>query len=220
MDFIGPKFSFELEDSNHFQSVQGGLLTTLVGMVAFVIWFLFSKEIYERKTPNVSNAIETVPDSVVYFNEFPLIFFLSSPTTGKKIKNYRDYFDTSIFGITMNPAWVVTADSSTYDFAFCDSSKFKKYKNLVEDVLTKDTKDTFLCMNFDNKAQFSNAFFALNSTNMNLWLRKCDKNQRKCADDLDVVLKDILVWMYYIDSSVDTSNFLNPVSTSLSLITV
>ena len=219
VDFIGPKFSVESDDSQNFTSIQGGILTLIIILVTVGLGFMFGKEIYERKKPNVSNSVESVNESVVYLNEFPLLFFLASPTTGKIIPNYRDYFDTKIFAVTMSAEGKVTFDYKN-DFEYCQANKFKKFKNLVENILNKTDPNTHICVNFDEKVHFSNAFFALNSTNINLGLKKCDKSLRKCADDLDVVLKDILVSMYYIDSTLDTTNFLKPVETFLNLITV
>lgn len=209
IDFIGPQFSLQNNDSQRFQSVQGSCWSIFTILIMVIAGFLFGKEIYERKAPRVSSNRENIDNSDIYFSQFPLMFTLIT-LNGTVLTNQvmRKYLEPVIVRIHYDENGKLKLDSKIIDFERCNSEKFSKYSSQVISELSKYNDDRYFCLKFENDDYFSNTIFSKNSTNYNIGFKKCREN---CAQDIDIVLKQLLLDISYITSFVDVNNYLEPI---------
>ena len=216
-DFIGPPFSFQNSDSCRFQSIQGSFWSIIAFFIMAIVGYFFSKEIYERKDPITSSNRQNIPNSDIYFMEFPLMFTLITPN-GKILNeaNFKKYvtpfFTRQVYDIDNK----LTVDEKINDFEACDYKKFTKFQELVKDEILKYDDNRYLCLKFGREDYFSNTFFSTNSTNYNIGLKVCTEN---CADDLTEVVQGILIDITYLNSFVDMTNYKYPIDKYLEHVT-
>lgn len=217
IDFIGPQFSLQNSDSPRFQSLQGSCWSILTITIMLVGGFMFGKEIYERRIPNVSSNRENINDPSIYFSEFPLMFTLITPD-GRILGNseLRGYLEPFIMRIVYDSNGALIIDQKINDFESCQSSRFNKFQDLVSNELNSVKDERYLCLKFSTDDYFANTIFALNSTNYNIGFRKC---KAECASDIEEVVNHILLDVVYINSFVDVNNYNNPVSIYLEHLT-
>lgn len=217
-DFIGPQFSLEHNDTTRFQSWQGFSLSTIVITVCTTLAFMFGQEIYRRKTPIVSISQEFVQYSDVWMKEFPLMFsFILINGTSLTFNNFEQYIEPSIYMASMDEKGLVHEPDKFFKFQNCNPNRYIKYSDIVKEKITLQPDRTFLCMDHDDLSNFSNTYFAANSTNLNFVLKNCNASRsgKLCADEDEIAktVENMLVTITYVTSFVDFYNFTNPVFT-------
>lgn len=212
LDFVGPKYEFENDNSTRFQTIGGFCFSFLIIMSCSIIGFLFGKEIYEKKNPIVSISQEFVSFSDVYLNEFPLMFtFTTKNGTNLDLDSLNGLIEPIIFSQKMDLKGIVHDIKDFYSFEKCDEKRFKKYSNLVSSKRESSDK-TLICIKFDENTFFSNYYLSNNSSNFNIMLKKCIKNDTEmCNNDVDIIIEDMLITVIYPTSFVNFLNFSNPV---------
>lgn len=222
LDFIGPEYFLESNDTSRFQSFQGLFWSFLAVTTCITIGYMFGKEIYQRKSPNVSISQEFVSYSDVYVNEFPIMFsFISTNGTSLSAKNIHKYYEPLIYFVSMNTNGQVLDIDKYYDFEDCDPTHYSKYSDLVKVKMAEKPNINYLCMKHDDNSMFSNSYFAVNSTNLNYKIKKCNTTRASsnCADDLPTTVQDMLITITYVTSFVDFYDFGDPVNTYLDELT-
>lgn len=216
IDIIGPEFMLENEGSQRFQTCQGAIVSVAVGMLVVALAFLFGKEIYERKLPNVTVSQEIVEQSRIFLNGFPLMISIQD-INGNRIENIDKYFDTTVFKIVMNDLGKVYQDNiDFYKLEKCDYNKFVEHGDLVKDYVEKYSSNDFLCINFNEETYFQNEYFSLNSTNINIGIRKCVENKitgKSCASEkeLENIGSQAIVGTTYLTTFMDFTVYAKPI---------
>lgn len=222
LDFAGPEYYFESNDSSRFQSVAGLIFSILGIATCLSIGFMFGQEIYKRKSPNVSISQEFVQYSDVLMKEFPIMLsFITTNGTSLSAQNFNNYFDPYIFFITMDDLGNVQKADKYYDFESCDPSHYTKYSDLVTKKIASKPNTNYLCMKHDIDSAFRNSYYSLNSTNLNFKIKKCNVNMKDniCSEDINDVIHDMLITITYVTSFVDFYDFSDPVITYMDELT-
>lgn len=223
-DLVGPEYILENNDSSRFQSSQGLVWTIIAFMICLGVSYMFGKEIYLRKSPNVSISKEFISYSDIWVKEFPIMFsFISTNGTSLTAENFHSYFVPYIYFISMNNNGRVQNKDKYFDFESCNPDHYTKYSDLVREKMNNKPNINYLCMKHDDYSMFSNSYFAVNSTNLNFKIKKCiDSKNPICTrdeNDLKNTVEDILITITYVNSFVDFYNFHNPVKTYLDELT-
>lgn len=184
VDLFGQKLMFEEYDVQTHKTVVGAIFTYLVFLTLIVIGFLFGKEIYQRKTPNLMDTEEIVTPDIanVDLREFP-IFFQFSDLYGANIPiDIHTIVNILIFYFTTDSNSVLSYEL-LYGFTECDSSYYTKHQDLVEEYISnaKETNKTIYCINHKSQVDFKLAYplLSINSTNIKLYINDCTNSQKQ-----------------------------------------
>lgn len=209
LDFIGPRFEFENEDSSRFKSVGGFIFSFIIILSCFIIGFLFGNEIYLKQNPIVSISQEITKYSDVYLKDFPIMFsFTTAQGKNLKLNDLRKYFVLEIYMQNMDFEGIVHKPTENYSMEVCDESKYRKYSDLVSIKKKQNKNKEFLCISHDSDSYFSNGYLQTNSTNFNFIVKKCIQN---CSQDIDNIIENMLITIIYPTSFVNFYNFIKPV---------
>lgn len=175
IDFIGPQIGLELNNSTRYKSNIGGFLTAILIVSISIIAFLFGKEVYQRKIPNISEAKIAVDNNYIDVQDINLQFALFY-LNGTKIDNILRYLDVSVSSFHVN----IDGETSVY------SDKSKK-SILICEYCKSSTKDVCL----KQQALFYNEIYSRNSTTIRFHFRKCSNdtildNYDNCFDDTKI----------------------------------
>lgn len=213
LDFLGPKFEFENDDSSRFKSIGGFVFSLLVIISCFIIGFLFGNEIYLKQNPIVSISQEITNYSDVYLHNFPLMFtFTTAEGKNLKLVELKQYIDIYVYGQNMDLEGIVYEPTKYYEMEVCNERKYQMYSELVEQKKKNQKNKEFLCIKHDSDAYFSNSYLSTNSTNFNFIIKKCVQN---CSDDLYKVIENMLITVIYPTSFVNFYNYTKPVESYL-----
>lgn len=172
---------------------------------------MFGKEVYERKLPSVYLMNERVKKSEVLMREFPL-FFKFCWVNGTLLSNLDDYFDFQITNMHFDDNYNIT-----YEFlqptTNCTPSLFSSSNpELLNKILSKN--EEYMCVDTrknNTNSSFYNGFSDYNSANVKFEVFRCNPKVRKCADNIETLMKEIYVVPTFINLYVDSSNYTNPV---------
>lgn len=213
LDFIGPEFNFESENSIRHRTVPGAIFSLLTFIVALVITVYFGQEVYHKKSPSVSSSHEYLDYSEIYLKDFPIMFnFYDS--YAREITNINQYLDFKVYIFT------IAEDSSVsayYNYTLINCNSQLEYfsnenKNYVEYMLTQ-TDYTYLCVNFDDSMKFQNSFGSINSTYLQVVMSICVEGTRETCDLSDnfIYTSSMNAAITFVDSYVDSTIYNNPV---------
>lgn len=211
IDLLGNRFSFEINSSKTQKTAIFGVFSILLYISSFILAFMFGKEVYERKLPSVYLMNERVKKSEVFLRNFPL-FFKFCWVNGTLLSNLEDYFDFQITNMHFDDNYNIT-----YEFlqptTNCSSSLFSSSNpELLNKILSKN--EEYMCVDTtknNTNSSFYNGFSDYNSANVKFEVFRCNPKVRKCAENIESLMKEIYVVPTFINSYVDSSNYTNPV---------
>ncbi len=213
IDFMGPEFEFEDDNSSKFKSVSGFCFSVSCIIICVTIGSLFGNEIFERKEPMVNISQQFITYSDVYLDSFPIMFsFKDKFGKGLKLNELNNFIETMIYSEQMNSNGVVNDVNDYYNFIECKNINYKLYNDIFKKFLIKDNEEEYyFCLDQkQTNLYFSNSYLALNSTNFNFVFKKCQNN---CDNKMEEILEDMLLTIIYPTSFVDIYNYTNPVLT-------
>lgn len=223
IDFIGPQYYFECNNSSRFKSIQGSCFSFLTILTCFIIGLIVGEEIVQKSHPIVSISQEFVSFSDVVIKEFPIMFHLMTKEgVSLKLDNVSSYLETLIYIVSMDINGKVINHEKNYKLEDCNPShysKYSKYSNLVEKKISQRPNINYLCIIHDDEVLFSNSYFAVNSTNLNFLLKKCDNKANVCAEDLEDIVEGMTITLSYVNSFVNFYDYEKPVVTYLDELT-
>jgi hypothetical protein len=204
IDIFGKQIGFEENDSIKYRTALGAVLSLLVILTSSVIGFLFGQEIYQRKESNTRFSKNLVPLSKVELNKSPLVFG-ASYLNGTIIQNINEYFDFDTEVYFFDDKMV--ANFNTLKVFDCDSNTLP---SLLSDTLCGVNSG---CKCFDplENVYYQNGLGNPNSATLSIGFMPCNPLKRKCANDLDIVLRNFYISILIANSYVDANNYENPI---------
>mmetsp|Transcript_16643 Transcript_16643/g.17332 ORF Transcript_16643/g.17332 Transcript_16643/m.17332 type:complete len:889 (+) Transcript_16643:1-2667(+) len=217
MDFMGPLYSFEIEDSTRYRSVAGATFSVLVLVSIVVLSAFFGKELLERRHPVVAINHDYTKESRLYMNEFPILFQFNT-LEGNAVNNMFDYLTPFIKNTYEDENKKINISYNEFGIVNCNTKHFKNSTLEVEELLNS-TNNTFFCLDFDDETHFQNQYFSKNSINYDIgfiipfhiqYTDKADKLKKKKNGEM--VIDDIIVSIYFMDYHADIDVVNNPVT--------
>lgn len=196
MDFLGPEYNLENNESMRYQSIPGLIISFITIAACFTISMMFGNEIYEKKLPIVSISQEYPTYSDIKMNDFPFMFSITAPDKSSYTKeDLYSYVHMEISSDEMSVDGTLIRGKTYYDFEICDPSKFKNplQRDSLNEYLKSKEGLNYFCIVSDSNSMFSNSYYASNSTNINFYVKKClDKemieNRKKNPKDFEYLL--------------------------------
>lgn len=176
IDFIGPEYFLENNDSSRYQSISGTVISVLTIISCFTISMLFGNEIYEKKNPIVSISQEFTTYSDIHLEYFPFMVTVTSPDKHSFSKeDLRNYVHLEIASDVMSVDGTITRGNQYFDFELCDPNKFKNQRDResISKYLKEKSTSNYFCVVYDKNTMFSNSYYSNNSTNINFYVKKC-----------------------------------------------
>ena len=218
VDLFGRERSFEEEDLTEYKTYVGSVMTITTLVLCVVMSFLFGKEIYEKKHPNVVQSFDILPWAKINTDtDFP-VFIVHLNNLGKPI-NVTGYLDVNITSIVwtnsegyISQAGTVTEiDLDTYDM----SNYPEEYQNLYKDVFQQWKNNGFTGVRTlkPMRPYFQDDFATMNSTMLNIRVLRCKGEARcKSEEEIDAFLSNgASADIFFPSSYVDSKNYSNPI---------
>lgn len=185
-DFISSSYNFEYNGSQLHKTNQGALFSIIAFVTALIITIMFGREVYLRKSPNVSSSKEYAEESVINIQDFPFLFALFDQTGA----NYTliDYFDVTIWKFSLDNN-VNLQFENNFELINCEGVNFRKYKEVVFTLLSQSDV-TNMCLKSTNsdgeEVNFKNFFGDPNSSKIRFDFDLCvPDNTNKNTSNLD-----------------------------------
>ena len=216
IDIFSPDYCLELDKKTKHQTLQGSIISLLLIVFGCAISFIFGRDVWERKNPLATQNFVTNPVSKINTYRFPLLFVLVNKNF--EIIDPDPYFD---YYVVRNLGPYTKNQSLQQFFKLNDTDSFFKcelarefdiYKHSAEEFVNK----TFLCPSIvrDKNSFIQNGYFANNSTTFSFIFKKCNKNIRKCADDIDINFEKNTLYFTFIEDIPDSSKYKNHTKSS------
>lgn len=210
IDFIGPEFNFEINNSIRYRTIYGAVFSLITFIAALVIAIMFGQEVYQRKHPNVSSSREFMDYSKIYLKDFPLMFSFhyGNTTEIKQVERYLD-FKVELFSLDLNSK---VSYLFNYSLVPCTQQveEFTKYKSYVQNILTTNPFK-YYCINFDDSMSFQNEMATPNSTYIRILFGLCNTKRKGCEFNQDFYTFTPVIVTTFMDHYVASANYSNPV---------
>ena len=206
-DILGQTIGFEENESTKFRTWQGATLTLIVVTVCSVIGFLFGQEVYERKQAISRFSKNFKNKSSIEINKLPVVFMLAL-RNGTIIKNPDDYFIITWEDRKFNEKIEPSTRNMTF-ISDCKPKDFQSFNSLFE--ATPCSNNGCFCADPNHNLNYTNDYAAPNSNHLHMSLLPCDRNKRKCADDMEKILDNFYIVAMIVNSYVDANDYENPV---------
>lgn len=214
IDLFGRPLNFEFKESQKYHTLAGNIITVLLIIICCVFGFLIGHEIYERKTPSIIVSEEIVPISRFTFKDFPIIMYFAY-LDGSPIVNSQLAFNLNIDILTIDENFMADYKVINGWLKECTIDSFDpKYESLIAKVLNDNNnagaeKQEMLCPDVNLFVQ--NGYITNNSTLVNFRIATCDKNERECHPDQDLISKEFYFVLRVFDAFVDPKNYTYPI---------
>lgn len=206
-DILGKNYSFENKGSTYFKSIIFGIISILLLLTSIVLAILFGKEVIERKLPSVYNMNERIEKSEIFMNEFPFSIKFGDPY-GVIHQNIEELFDVIVTIYYIDSEFNVVPEIINHSFN-CSMTSTHPKKELLS-LSNESYQYISICDNNKNYS-FINEHGDINSVMIQFEINKCNSTKRKCADDLDEIVKEVYAIPTFINSYVDSSNLTHPI---------
>lgn len=211
---MSEEVGFEVESSRTFKTYFGAFITLIIVVISIIIALMIGNEIYERKTPSVSSSSNYLSNSNFTLKDYPL-FFLVSDTNGKFVEDYTKYLHFDYFKVNRTNSVSDYSDTRKDQVALkCTFDHFRPFIGKIDnDTLNTYAEMPTYCVNWDDEDLIKNEYAYANSSYINFNFGKCDVTDinQKCADDLEDMIKEIYVRVYYMNSYLDSLDYNNPI---------
>ena len=240
MDFVGPLYSLEVDDSTRFKTMAGAIVSLLAIMSVTVLSILFGKELLMRKAPIITIRQESKEFSLINFKEFP-IFFQFDDLNGIPVEEIFSTLTPLITRTNMSESNRIFTSNNDINLVDCRKKlkDFTKYKSYIEKKFL-DYKGKLYCLDFNNETYFKNGYYSSDSLSYDIsflmpfkYMEKFinynhlndsynknfdEYNFKKEINKIDfsnnkIKINEILLGINYINSFVDVNDLQNPVST-------
>ncbi len=206
-DLLGHLITFEHGMNGKYQTIQGGVLSLMIIIATTILTCMFGRDIYERKVPIVTITNSVTNSSLVHLKKLPFFFqFLQNgvpmlQTDAKKW--FKGSF--SVINIDANGKQSI----NVFSMIPCDWAVFTEYNN--NDLFnTYNNQANYFCLDLTKADSFSGLYYGNNSnTVVASFTYLCKSVDVGCGGDFKVIL-------YYADSLIDNKNFLVPVKSHIS----
>lgn len=222
LDFLSEVVGFEIDKSLIYKTNLGAIVTMLIVIASAILAFMFGKEIYERKIPQVSLSRTYLSESKFVLGEDFPVFFLVSDVKGKFISNFDQYFSPVAYKLNRTNSKTVHFSEFYKVTEKCQMKHFKGLSGKISDSEINSLLDLpYICFNFDSEAVIENGYGFTNSSYINMAFRTCNKNlpNSNCAADLDQMVKEVYVRFHFLNNYVDSHDYNNPLKYYIDVIT-
>ena len=209
LDIFSFLMGYERNESKRKKNYFGASLTVLIFIATSILSFLYGKEIYERKIPQVSLTDTYLKDSSFSLKNFT-VFFMLSDTLGRISAEPLRYIKPSALGLSRQNSIVTYAGYKNYTFHRCTRNDLINFENKFGyDNIKQYTEDLFtICVDYDDDAITLNPYGFANSSYINFAFGLCQEN---CAEDLDDKKEDLYVRMFFVNTYADSLDHETPV---------
>ena len=214
-DLFGKQYSFQERNKKNYNTIVGGVLTSILLICVSVIGFMIGKEIYERQTPIVvsSYSIITPQETDIKLIDVPIILTFHN-YDGSAVKDINGILDFESVVFDNSHKFEITIKA--YEgFVNCEHEKFGQHKDWVEKTVKEavDQGHTPKCLNINDSFHFKNSYGSPDGTFLNYQIKMCDstKKGRNCNPDVINLTSQIYVHLRTLNSYVDPKDYSNPV---------
>lgn len=213
IDFFSQSFSFELNDSKIYKTMQGATFSLICFSFTLIIGILFGKEVYQRKSPNVAASKENIDESMIEMNKYPFMLSLFN-SLGKNFSNFEDYITTDIYKFTTNPEGVLEMESN-FTLVECLDFNFKENGEYAVELVNLAGMRN-LCVNASDSTILRNSFPNTDSSMLRYRFSYCLKGtQDNCLADKEFFSQIPVIAIKYINSYLNNLSYTKPVTTIL-----
>lgn len=216
LDFISEKVFLEIDGYNKIKTAFGAFLSISITVTSIVLMFLFGRDVYERKIPNLAAAEKYYESSKIYFQKNQIILTMYD-YFGYTIVDPLKYIDIVIQDQLYKNAEIqydrpLEGSSAEY----CDDDLLSDwYEKLPHDRVSYYTKKekTYICIKtpddhyFENDPSSENVF-----RGTNIYLSYCDSTKRSCPEDTKEVIDNSWIFTNYIFAYIDGMNYEKPIN--------
>ena len=215
IDIFGIPPLFTIRGRSTFQTQIGASLTIIC--ITFIIIYIsvLLKQMTHHKSPNLNSSIyykEKPPDMDLNKNNFSFVFGLQS-------KDYKNFIDDRIYNVNAYQSKLILNKNGIYNYENepltiikCDEYKFE----IIPDKFKKLPIDNLYCLN--NNISLKGDFMQESLNYIKLNFMKCvnsteNKNKCKSEDEINEILNEGFIGMFFPDYSFEPINFNNPYKT-------
>lgn len=212
IDFISEEVGFEVESSRIYKTNFGAFITLLIIITSIIVAFMIGNEVYERKTPNISSSSNYLSNSNFTLKDYPL-FFLVSDTNGKFIKDYDKYLEFIYYKFNRTNSLTDYSAKINKVASKCTMESFNAFIGKIDNTTLLSYVDMpTYCVSWDEEDFIKNDYAYTNSSYLNFAFQTCqNKEINNCAEDIDQMLKEIYVRLFYMNSYEDSLDYKNPI---------
>lgn len=129
VDLFGRHYVFEEDENQKYTTILGIIMSFLIVITCCVAFFLFGKEIYQRRNPSVLNSDERITNSTITLKEFPFFYsFINDSVIS--LPEVPEYVDVSVGHYIISELGVSTAKFYS-GFKKCNVLIFQNFINLL-----------------------------------------------------------------------------------------
>lgn len=207
-DILGNRLSFEVDSSSTYKSLVGGFFSILIILASLVLALMFGNEVYERKTPNVFSLEEKINESRIYLKEMPFLFSFIWQN-GTAIMDPLSFFNFKVKRFYFSDHMDISY-SENITFTKCESSKYTMHNGFVEKYVSNPSV-YYMCLDHDDDSFVYNALANADSAFFKIEFYRCDTKTQDCPKDIDILMKEVYMFLTFINTYVDSSNYTHPI---------
>lgn len=202
-DFCGNTITLEHKNKQAFKTIQGGIFSLIIVIVSLVCFYIFGKEVYQRKKPNINSSKTKLDTSDVVLDYNPFLFSLM--LNNSSVTNINQYISITSHLQYVNFNGDISYIDDYISIKECNVSSFEYYKkNLSFDR-------TYYCPEF-NKTTVSNELNDLNSSSLVFEITKCSMETEKSKRNINTNIDS------NVDCASDIANQFNNLQLYLTLV--
>jgi len=219
-DFIGPNFSFEMNDSPRHKTLQGAILSSITFISACVMAFFFGQEMYQRKRPILAESIESLDNNFIEFDIFPAVFRLLA--NGEVLDSF-EYLDFDLTYMIISDSFI----SLNPKLVKCKDLDFNLHPIEVSKAVFNYKTDYNLCLNhtdlnlqmkekekeYEEKGQdlYVNSEQSTQFVSISVFFCNMNVPNRNCKADEEFFKKRSEIDFHYLEAVPQSSNYSMPI---------
>lgn len=212
-DIFGNFFTFEHEDNKQFKTLTGACFTFILFFSLCILRILFGKDVWERKSPNVTTCLDHIPYSKINMTNLPvMIAILNNMKMPFTYDEISSLFDFQVVHSTTENSYI---NNNIYKVnQTCDPSKYSLNSELMNDVLKegKSLNLNYVCFNISQNMYIQNSYGSKNSSFISFQINKCDATKRNCHPQLELLTSLFYVNTIHLNSYINPQNYTNPLT--------
>lgn len=210
LDVFSEDTSYIIRGKKHYRTWIGVFLSLLIIIASVIFAFMFGEEVYKREKPTVSNSEEFLLNSRVEMTDYPIYMFITDHR-GRKIENIRNYYEINTFKMSISQDNKIEQSGFTPQHAVvrCQARHFSAIRGKISDIEIEQILAEFsYCIDYDKDGFVQNPHTSRNSTFLNIEFNICNKTANTCAEDLDTIVKEAYIQLFYINTYIDSNDYL------------